>query len=171
MSELTGRVKSACYAARIPITVFTFKTFKQGQDVLIVPRVEFDNEEDVESGMKQDAAPSESEILAKHANLAKTYEELKKIALSYPGTSLHSTGRGQIAFKRKINFLYVTFQKSKLRLSVKLGKENVKRGIANGAIVGELSRGDAFVLHSIIPNEPLNEDLREDIRIAAENAK
>ena len=171
VSEIGERVKNACYAVRNPIKVYTYNLIKLGNntDVSLIPKLELDNEK-IESGLGQREGPSESDILEKHSNLTDIYNKLKAFVNTFDGVTSHTTGSGDVAFKIKKNFLYATFQKKQLRLTIKVGSDFVKAAVDSGKIEGPFS-GDPFIIEWLDPSDAIEDELKHEIEIAIGKAK
>lgn len=171
VSGIGERVRNACYAIQNNIKIFTYNLFRQedGSDVSLVTKLELDNT-NIESGIRAREGPLESEILEKHGNLSTVYNKLNEFTLSLPGVSFHTTGSGQIVFKVKRNFMYLEFQKRQLRVSTKVGADFVNHAIETGKIEGPVG-DDAYMNDWLDPDDDIAEDLKEQIKLAADKAK
>lgn len=172
VSRMGERVRNACYAVRNPIKIYTYNLIKFDKDISLVTRLELDNEK-VELGLRDREALSESEILEKRSNLKNIYDKVKEYVMAFQGVSLHTTGSGDVAFKVKKNFLYAKFQKKELILTIKVGSDRFKELVQAGEIEGDLNSSDnnPYYVTWLEPNEDLDDDLKQDIKLAIEMAR
>ena len=171
VSKIGERVRNACYAVRNPIKVYTYNLIKldNDKDVSLIPKLELDNE-DIESGLRQREAPSESDILEKHSNLTDIYNKLKDFINTFDGVTSHTTGSGYVVFKVKKNFLEVTFQKKQLKLDIEVGTDFVKTAMDAGDIDGPYNNQSAIIV-SLRPGDTIDDGIKHEIEVAIGKAK
>lgn len=164
VSDVEDRVKNACYVINNPTQIVTYTTVKDEKgDILIIPRIELDNTERYVISEEV----SEDEILREYPNLTPLYQEIKNYILSL-GKDVESYMVGRSPrFRRRRVFANVWFTRKWISLELFVGQGTIKSERFKYWRSGESDWG---YVH-ITPKEGLNEEVKDWIKKAYENAE
>lgn len=119
VTDIDDRIRNAVYAIINHVKIFSYMVARDtANNVVLVPKLELDNKEDVEPPVRE--VTSEAELLKKHPHLKDVIENLKA-HLERDGAYSYTTARS-FRFKKERVFAKAHFRKDYVLLELRVGK-------------------------------------------------